>query len=265
MGWPAFLVLAAAILEIAANGVYVMNRIAYVSVVVFMSLQGMAFSQDGPPKDKTKTPEQIQAVLQKETEKLTERYQQKISQVDSIYAQQLKAIKDKAVKELGELQKKVASKDLDEAIRIREMAKSVHAEPAASVDPSASKLKDLQGKLKRLEAENKDLKKESAANESAASILTHTKDEVQFVKGKTYKIPASKHKLWQFGVDGSLTLDGVQCGNWAVLGPQTVVTLIHDGNHVDFLKLSENSSVARMSYVGSGDKSRKFAKGTLVK
>ena len=242
-----------------------MNRIACVSVVILMSLQGVALSQDEPSKAETKTPEQVQAVLQKEAEKLTERYQQKISQVDSIYAQQLKIIKDEAVKELKELQKMAAVEDLDEAIRIREIAIGIYAEPATPDNQPATELQSLQAKLAKLKAENKDLKKELATNESAASILTHTRDAVELVKGKTYMFPTAKYKLWKFDVDGSFVLDGVRKGNWAVLGPQIVVTLCHDGNHVDFYKFSEDGLAIRVGYVGNEGKIKKFVKGTLVK
>ena len=174
-----------------------MNRIAYVSVVVFMLLQGIAFSQDEPPKVKTKTPEQIQAVLKKEAEKLTERYQQKISQVDLIYDQQLKVIKDKAVKELGKLQKEVASKDLDEAIRIREMAKSIDAESALVVDQSANEMHNLKAKLKTLEQANKNLSKEMEKAPEIPSIAVKYNGHSYVVVDDpaVYRIAANNAKL----------------------------------------------------------------------
>ena len=157
-----------------------MNHIALFAVVSLLSLHGKAFSQDEQMQVEAKAAEQVQADLKIKAEELTERYQQKISQVDSIYAQQLKKIRDKAVKELQELQQKVATKDLDEAIRIRDIAREIDAKTIDPADQPTSKMQKLRAKLKTFERANEKLNMGKAPESQI--VIDNLKKEIKVLE-----------------------------------------------------------------------------------
>ena len=57
----------------------------------------------------------------------------------------------------------------------------------------------------------------------------------------------------------------MRCTRSTHSGGRKVVTLIHDGSHIDFFEFSDNGDQLTVGYVGTGNKTDRVHRGSLVK
>ena len=109
----------------------------------------------------------------------------------------------------------------------------------------------------------------TAADEAkqASEQLHADKQFMELLAGTTCRVPMNNAQgfgLWTFNADGTLAIDNVQVGRWAVISDRKVVTYLSDGEWVDLFQFSLDGSSFEVGNIGSGVKAIKNP-GTVVK
>lgn len=109
----------------------------------------------------------------------------------------------------------------------------------------------------------------TAADEAkqATEQLHPDKQFLELMAGTTCRVPMNNAQgfgLWKFNADGTLAIDDVQVGRWAVISDRKVITYLSDGEWVDLFQFSLDGSTFEVGNIGSGAKATRNP-GTVVK
>lgn len=101
----------------------------------------------------------------------------------------------------------------------------------------------------------------------ASEQLQPDKQFLELMAGTTCRVPMNNAQgfgLWRFNADGTLAIENVQAGRWAVISDRKVITYLSNGEWVDLFQFSVDGSSFEVGNIGSGAKAIKNP-GTVVK
>lgn len=115
-----------------------------------------AFGQESVTSSPEPTRQSIMSELSRKEDRLRSGYRKHLRQAEESYSQSLKSYRNEAAKQLKELQAKFAADDLDRAVKLRDLARSLTSKPTTSPGASQTandRIKELLNDASKLEAQ----------------------------------------------------------------------------------------------------------------
>lgn len=236
-----------------------------IAICCVLLLPSLMHAQD-PTSKETATNNPIVDELEAEIASLEAAYNQKVALLDSVYVEKVKALRDDATARLKEMQKNAAPNDLDEAIRLRDLAKEILDRPFAP--PSKVTTATEESKLDAASADSfKAERKKLLARISELEKQLGLQSELsKKVAGSSYRIQISNNmRVWTFAPNGALVNDGkVTATRWSAFGNDAVICVGYDNGNIDICQFSNDFKNIEVIYAGNYKNSRTHHLGIIV-
>ena len=241
-----------------------MMKPLFLSVYIAFLAASCAYSQDRTQASDS-TGESIVKALDSETRELAEAYRNKLEALDSAYIAKVKTLQGEAAAGLSELQKKVATENLDEAVRLRDLALEIGGRtitlPLRSDANSkgSSKREDddtlLKVKQKELLTRISELEKQLGLQSELSKKIAGTSYRIKFGKDT---------RVWTFAPNGVLLNNGnVTATRWSAFGNDGIICAGYDNGNIDICQFSKDFRNIEVIFIGDFKMSRIHHMGTL--
>lgn len=241
-----------------------MNRIFAIGTCCLLLVASSLCAQDAAPTDET-TSNSIVRTLESEIASLTAAYEQKVTSLDAAYVEKIKALREGAAIRLKELQNVVAPLDLDQAIKLRDLAKNIQDAPLAppskvSAEKAASGTvfgRAAKAKQKELLAQIDELEKQLGLQSELSKKVVGKSYSMRFEGGGS--------GIWTFATSGTLLRDGkATATRWSTFGNDAVICVGYDRGVVDLCQFANDFRNIEVIFVGDYKKSQTHHVGSIV-